>query len=104
MNALEDMQLEPGIDYCLAMRVPLELLSPVEMHWIQRLHPRLNMQLSKIRVARIRRPKLDKATFSVRLSAEIRARLERAVEQFKCSFSDYIELALLDRLDKDKIK
>jgi len=50
------------------------------------------------------RPKLDKETFSVRLSAQTKARLNRALEQTKRGFSDYIELALIDRLNKDKIK
>lgn len=50
------------------------------------------------------RPKLDKETFSVRLGADTKARLDRATEQTKRGFSDYIELALLDRFLKDKIK
>ena len=47
---------------------------------------------------------MDKETFSVRLSAQTKARLNRALEQTKRGFSDYIELALIDRLNKDKIK
>jgi predicted DNA-binding protein len=50
------------------------------------------------------RPKLDKETFSVRLSAETKGKLDKAMEQTSRGFSDYIELALKDRFKKDGIE
>lgn len=57
----------------------------------------------KARKKKAGRPKGDKETFSIRLSAPTRERLERAVEKTKHSLSAYMELALIDRLQKDDI-
>jgi predicted DNA-binding protein len=50
------------------------------------------------------RPKSDKKTFSVRLSAETQEKLDKAIAETSRGFSDYIELALKDRFKKDGIK
>jgi hypothetical protein len=50
------------------------------------------------------RPSTGRITISVRVSPEIRDRLARAMVQTKRGLSDYIELALGDRFQKDKIE
>ena len=50
------------------------------------------------------RPKSGKETFSVRLSAEIKKKLDKAIEETSRGFSDYIELALKYRFKKDGIE
>jgi hypothetical protein len=50
------------------------------------------------------RRKTGKITVSVRLSPETKALLDKATEQFGLdSFSAYVEEALLERLERDKI-
>jgi hypothetical protein len=49
------------------------------------------------------RPSTGRITISVRVSRETRDRLSRAMVQTSRNLSDYIELALTDRFQKDGI-
>jgi hypothetical protein len=82
-------------DAVVVMRVPEEMLSAIEMQWIQRLQPRLNRSLG--------RPKSGKDTVTFRLLPETKTLLTKAAENSGLDKSEYVEKALRNQFRRDDI-
>ena len=90
-------------DTVMVMRVPEEQLASVEMHWIRRLRPQLNIHPSDH--SKPGRRATGKITVALRFYQETKDLLEKAIIQTRsASLSEYVERAVLDRFKKDGIK
>jgi excinuclease UvrABC nuclease subunit len=79
----------------MVMRVPEELLGVIEMSWIRKLKPKLNMQ---------RLSKEVKTVKTIWLSPDVVRRLKKAAESEGMSQSIYIEQMLRARFKKEGIE
>jgi excinuclease UvrABC nuclease subunit len=85
-------------DTFMTMRVPEEMLASVEMHWIQRLQPKLNCAAPEKRAYGLgMKPQM------FRFPPGLIERLKQAATKTEMSKSSYVVMALEKQLRKDGI-